>query len=97
MHGIAISISLFALQGRDKLAMLLDVLQQSKKTGSNRTLIFCNTVTSARATQHALREANIESIAYHGEVPSEARASALSDFTQGALRFGVAIAFRCLQ
>src|SRR5690348_9486096 len=73
------------LQGRDKLSMLLDVISQYK-SAARRTLVFCNTVTSARATQHALREAGIEAIAYHGEVPSEARATALSDFATGTAR-----------
>lgn len=65
-------------KGRDKLSLLVDILRQYSRV-DKRTLVFCNTVASARATQHSLREAGIDSIAYHGEVPSEGRATALAD------------------
>ncbi|KAG5182709.1 DEAD box helicase [Tribonema minus] len=78
-------------KGRDKLSVLLEVLAQHGGSGSSaaaqaaaRTLIFCNTVASARAVDHALRDAGVAAAAYHGEVPSAQRAAALAAFRAGS-------------
>ena len=44
------------------------------------TMIFCNTAAACRAVQYALAEAQIETLAYHGELNSEARADNLRQF-----------------
>lgn len=47
------------------------------------TLVFCNTVSSCRAAEHALAEAGIESLSYHGELNSIARSENLAAFRDG--------------
>jgi len=74
----------------DKLSLLVDVVsssggqgagvKQSDTDDSALTIIFCNTVSSARAAQHALAEAGIQSLSYHGELKSQARAENLKRF-----------------
>lgn len=46
------------------------------------TLVFCNTVSSCRAVQHGLTESGIQSLSYHGELNSAARAENLKLFRQ---------------
>jgi superfamily II DNA/RNA helicase len=55
-----------------------------KKIGDKEglTLVFCNTVSSCRAVQHGLTESGIESLSYHGELNSAARAENLKLFRQ---------------
>ncbi len=43
-------------------------------------LVFCNTVSSARAAQHALAEAGVSVAGVHGDVPPRLRRQAWSDF-----------------
>jgi len=79
----------------DKLSLLVDlcsnqgsggagsaVLTKDKKKGGGDglTLVFCNTVSSCRAVQHALSESGVESLSYHGELNSAARAENLKLF-----------------
>jgi superfamily II DNA/RNA helicase len=54
------------------------------------TLVFCNTVSSCRAAQHALSEAGIDSLNYHGELNSDMRSDNLIQFSQGQCRVLVA-------
>lgn len=61
----------------DKLSLLVDVVG-SKRGGL--TLVFCNTVSSCRAAQHALAESGIDSMCYHGELNSSLRADNLKMF-----------------
>lgn len=75
----------------DKLSLLIDVVssnRRSKENSSNNnqklTLVFCNTVSSCRAAQHALTEAGISSLCYHGELNSLARADNLQQFRNAA-------------
>jgi len=72
------------LKGQNKITMLLDVLHQHK---DKPTLIFCNTVNSCRAAEHALTEAGIKSGCYHGEVNSIQRKENLGLFTEGKIKF----------
>ena len=49
-----------------------------------RVMVFCNTLDSCRATEHALQEAGLPTRCYHGDVPLQARqlgrsASSVSD------------------
>lgn len=57
-----------------------------------RTLIFCNTVKSCRAAEHALREVDLPSLSYHGEVPSDERSVHLERFKEGKVDFLVGVA-----
>ncbi|CAN0121874.1 unnamed protein product [Discosporangium mesarthrocarpum] len=74
------------IKGRDKMSSLLDVVQQYHKEYS-RTLIFCNTVKSCQAAEHGLREADIRSLCYHGEVPSDERSANLQRFKDGEVEY----------
>ena len=68
----------------DKVSLLIDVIvsnNQSSKEGGL-TLVFCNTVSSSRAAQHALAEASIPSLGYHGQLSSTTRAENLQSFRQ---------------
>jgi superfamily II DNA/RNA helicase len=52
------------------------------RNGGGLTLVFCNTVGSCRAAQHALAESGIESLCYHGDLNSVARAENLKIFRE---------------
>jgi superfamily II DNA/RNA helicase len=73
----------------DKLTLLVDAMHAGgrgaavKKSDSDSnalTIVFCNTVSSCRAAQHALAEAGLESLSYHGELNSQARTENLIRF-----------------
>lgn len=79
----------------DKLSLLVDLVsnsgvggagsalrsQDKRKGGTDGlTLVFCNTVGSCRAVQHALTESGMECLSYHGELNSAARAENLALF-----------------
>lgn len=82
----------------DKLSLLVDLVENANKGGGGGgqgaallsadqtdgglTLVFCNTVSSCRAAQHALAESGIESLCYHGELNSAARAENLKLFRE---------------
>jgi Superfamily II DNA and RNA helicases len=79
----------------DKLSLLIDLIvgsggagsaltsaDKAKKVTEGLTLVFCNTVNSCRAVQHALTESGIDSLSYHGELNSIARAKNLELFRQ---------------
>ena len=65
----------------DKISLLVDVISSQKAAA---TIVFCNTAASVRATQYALAEARVESLAYHGELNSAARSENLKKFRAGA-------------
>lgn len=78
----------------DKLSLLTDAIQSHRhrnpsfgEEGSDQklTLVFCNTVSSCRAAEHALAEAGLESLCYHGELNSSARAENLVKFRSGSI------------
>ena len=76
----------------DKMSLLCDVVHSGGGRGAGvkqddtdhraLTLVFCNTVASCRAAQHALTEVGLPSLSYHGELNSLARAENLSKFRQ---------------
>ena len=70
-------------KGGDKVQLLLDVCSQSKQKGE-RVLVFCNTVQSCRAVEHAMREVALPVLCYHGEMRSEERAASLDKFKDEA-------------
>ena len=44
-------------------------------------MVFCNTLNSCRATEHYLREKEIHTFCYHGDVPLDGRRQAIQEFT----------------
>ena len=75
--------------GADKLSLLVDVVsgvERQKKerlsTGDPQplTLVFCNTVASCRAAEHALAESGIPSLCYHGDLQSMDREENLEEY-----------------
>lgn len=66
---------------QDKISLLVDVISSQN---SDATIVFCNTAASVRAVQYALAEARIETLGYHGDLNSVARAENLKNFRAGA-------------
>jgi superfamily II DNA/RNA helicase len=75
----------------DKLTLLVDAVhaggrgaavKRSDTDDNALTMIFCNTVASCRAASHALAEAGLPSLSYHGELNSIARSDNLNRFRQ---------------
>ena len=75
----------------DKLSLLVDVVaggermkqQKKEQTGEGHqplTLVFCNTVSSCRAAEHALAESGVSSLCYHGDLQSSDREDNLQEF-----------------
>lgn len=81
----------------DKLALLTDAIKShsatttttTTNTFASLTLVFCNTVASCRAAEHALVEAGVQCLCYHGELNSLARADHLRTFREA--RVGVLV------
>lgn len=73
-------------KGGDKVQLLLDVCSQSRQKGE-RVMVFCNTVQSCRAVEHAMREVALPALSYHGEMHSEDRAASLDKFKAGEGNF----------
>jgi len=78
----------FDVDGTDEEIMMMaqDKIstQQNNMEGDPKlTLVFCNTVSSCRAAEHALAEAGLQSLCYHGELNSNARADNLIQFRKG--------------
>ena len=46
-----------------------------------RTMIFCSSVDSCRAVEHALRERGLPTLCYHGDVPLDERGQAMQRFS----------------
>lgn len=80
----------------DKLSLLIDVvsgggsgavmftkdrLQDRSKQEQSLTIVFCNTVASARAAEYALAEAGLLTQSYHGDLGSTDRAGMLTHFS----------------
>ena len=84
----------------DKLSLLADIVAGSGGAGSAvfgkerdrmtengrhpLTLVFCNTVSSSRAAEHALTEAGVTCLSYHGDLNSNDRAGNLKTFRDAA-------------
>ena len=45
-----------------------------------KVMVFCNTLASARATEHFLRERGLPTLSYHGDVPLDGRRQAIAAF-----------------
>lgn len=75
----------------DKLSLLVDVVAGGERQKRDRrgeggplplTLVFCNTVASSRAAEHALGESGVSSLCYHGELNSADREENLRVFRE---------------
>jgi superfamily II DNA/RNA helicase len=75
----------------DKLSLLVDLVAGGERQKRERmergdvgslplTLVFCNTVSSCRAAEHALAESGVASLCYHGDLSSDAREENLQLF-----------------
>ncbi len=83
---LSLLVDLVANDGKGGAGSVLtsrDKMMQSKAgERGGLTLIFCNTVSSCRAVQHGLTESGIDSLSYHGELNSAARAENLNLFRE---------------
>lgn len=71
----------------DKLSLLLDVVHSSySQEKEPKTLIFCNTISSCRAVEHALTEAGISCLSYHGDLGSTMRNENVQIFKSSAFQ-----------
>ena len=77
--------------GADKLSLLVDVVAGGERQKRDMrddgddgplplTLVFCNTVASCRAAEHALAESGVSSLCYHGDLNSADREANLKEF-----------------
>jgi len=65
----------------DKLDTLRTLLSAEAGAARPRTMVFCNTVPSCRAVEHALKESGLDTASYHGDMTPEARIASLKAFT----------------
>ena len=68
-----------AQAGSDKLE-ILSQLVESDISRNDKTVVFCNTLSSCRAVEHYLREGDIATVCYHGDIPVDERKVAISKF-----------------
>ena len=54
-------------------------------------MIFCNTLDCCRAAEHYLREKDIHTLCYHGDIPLDGRREAIQNFTGDAGMDGQAV------
>lgn len=65
--------------GQDKMQLLLEVLQSDVNKG-RKTLVFCSSMDSCRAVEHTVRERDIPTVCYHGDMPIPLRKDAMARF-----------------
>lgn len=65
--------------GQDKMQLLLETLQSDVVKG-RKVLVFCNSMDSCRAVEHTVRERDMPTVCYHGEMPIAARKEAMAQF-----------------
>lgn len=88
------SHSMLLTKGRDKMQLLTSLLRPeiTGQATSRQTLVFCNTVSSAKSVAYQLKEAfqwNADHKyvrALHKEVPSEDRLNVIREFARGDLK-----------
>ncbi|KAL7547338.1 hypothetical protein ACHAWF_010658, partial [Thalassiosira exigua] len=93
--------------GSDKLSLLVDVVSGGERRKRERrenkgegvglplTLVFCNTVASCRAAEHALAESGVGSLCYHGDLGSADREENLKAFRSAGEGGGEASVLVC--
>ena len=76
------------LQEYDKNPLFLRVLQEVQATiGNSSCIIFCNSIQSARATEHFVNEQGIKAVSLHGDVPSKKRISNIDSFNKQEIKY----------
>jgi superfamily II DNA/RNA helicase len=76
------------LQEYDKNPLFLKVLEEmqaSLKHGS--CIVFCNSIQSARATEHLLNENGFKTVSLHGDIPSKQRQSNIESFREQKIKY----------
>jgi superfamily II DNA/RNA helicase len=68
--------------GADKLDLLVDLMRSNQQF--KMIMVFCNTAAACRAVQFALEQADLQTLAYHGELNSAVRTQNLKDYRAGA-------------
>ena len=66
--------------GTDKMLHLEESLQRLHFKYMGPSIVFCNTINSARAVEHSLREAGVRTLSCHGGMTPSARLSAISEY-----------------
>jgi superfamily II DNA/RNA helicase len=61
------------------MQVLLELLQ-SDMTKGRKALVFCSSMDSCRAVEHTMRERDIDTVCYHGEMPIQARKQSMAQF-----------------
>ncbi|KAL7493560.1 hypothetical protein ACHAWT_002690 [Skeletonema menzelii] len=88
----------------DKLSLLVDIVAGGERQKRERrqrgdhlplTLVFCNTVSSSRAAEHALSESGVTSLSYHGDLNSDDREANLERFRKAGEGEGDASVLVC--
>mmetsp|Transcript_21510 Transcript_21510/g.32221 ORF Transcript_21510/g.32221 Transcript_21510/m.32221 type:complete len:710 (+) Transcript_21510:121-2250(+) len=88
----------------DKLSLLVDIVaggERQKREQHHRgdhlplTLVFCNTVSSCRAAEHALSESGVTSLSYHGDLNSDDREANLQQYRKAGEGEGNASVLVC--
>lgn len=88
----------------DKLSLLVDIVaggerqkREQRQSGDHLplTLVFCNTVSSSRAAEHALSESGVTSLSYHGDLNSDDREANLQRFRKAGEGGGDASVLVC--
>lgn len=75
---------LISLTGYDKNPQFLALLKSNQhKIEKSGCIVFCNTIKSARSTDHLLNEQGYNAVSLHGEVPTEQRARNVERFRMG--------------
>jgi superfamily II DNA/RNA helicase len=67
------------MPGGDKMQLLLEVLQSDVAKG-RKVLVFCNSMDSCRAVEHTVRERDMPTVCYHGDMPISARKESMAQF-----------------
>lgn len=73
--------------GGDKMQLLLEVLQSDVAKG-RKVVVFCNSMNSCRAVEHTVRERDMPTVCYHGDMPISARKEAMAQFAGTGGRSG---------
>lgn len=62
------------------LKLLIKEFKKYARTHNTSCIVFCNSVNSARAIEHALREENLKTASMHGDIPPRIRERNFDNF-----------------
>ena len=76
------------LQDFDKNPLFLKVLQEiDANIGKGSCIIFCNSIQSARATEHFVNEHGFKAVSLHGDIPSKKRIAGIESFRAQEVKY----------